>query len=163
MASISQDYFLKKRTMEKRFVHCPKCLNSIEAPPEAKTIHCVGCDHYILVPKTAASSQSTPDCPTRHSRHIDSTTWPISKHVNINACDTQQPFKKRALLCGVSYKRNKYRLKGTINDVNKMQQLLVRRFNFPEQSIRVLTGTILYAHWAIYMFELLLTLQIDTK
>ncbi|CAL5379525.1 unnamed protein product [Camellia sinensis] len=46
---------------------------------------------------------------------------------------------KRAVLCGVSYQKKKHRLKGTINDVNRMKSLLTDHFGFLETSICVLT------------------------
>lgn len=47
---------------------------------------------------------------------------------------------KRAVLCGVSYTKRKFRLKGTINDISNMRELLVKNFKFPNECIRVLTG-----------------------
>jgi len=47
---------------------------------------------------------------------------------------------KRAVLCGVTYSRRRYMLKGTINDVVNIKKLLVNNFAFPIESIRVLTG-----------------------
>ncbi|KAJ8754813.1 hypothetical protein K2173_012737 [Erythroxylum novogranatense] len=47
--------------------------------------------------------------------------------------------KKRALLIGVSYKKLKYKLKGTINDVKNMRDMLIENFNFRLQNILVLT------------------------
>lgn len=47
---------------------------------------------------------------------------------------------KRALLCAVTYNKQKYKLKGTIYDVNSMQELLISRFHFPRSSIRILAG-----------------------
>ncbi|KAJ6672129.1 METACASPASE-4 [Salix viminalis] len=46
---------------------------------------------------------------------------------------------KRAVICGVSYKNTKNELEGSINDVICMKFLLVKRFNFPESSIIMLT------------------------
>ena len=46
---------------------------------------------------------------------------------------------ERALLCGVTYKR-KYTLKGTVNDVKDMRELLIKQYNYPPHCIRVLTG-----------------------
>lgn len=48
--------------------------------------------------------------------------------------------RKRAVLCGVTYRKRKYKLKGTINDVKNMKQLLIVSFGFLEQNILVLTG-----------------------
>lgn len=47
--------------------------------------------------------------------------------------------KKRALLCGISYRSRRYELKGSINDVNCMRYLLRDKLGFPDQSILVLT------------------------
>ncbi|KAK9111010.1 hypothetical protein Scep_018529 [Stephania cephalantha] len=47
--------------------------------------------------------------------------------------------RRKALLCGVSYRSRPYELEGTINDVNCMKFFLVRRLGFPIDSIRVLT------------------------
>ncbi|XVF44789.1 hypothetical protein PTKIN_Ptkin02bG0152200 [Pterospermum kingtungense] len=47
---------------------------------------------------------------------------------------------KRAVLCGISYNdRKKYKLKGTINDVRNMREVLITRFRYPKECIRVLT------------------------
>ncbi|KAL4580920.1 hypothetical protein LXL04_017126 [Taraxacum kok-saghyz] len=50
-----------------------------------------------------------------------------------------QPTKgKRALLCGVTYNKQKYKLKGTYYDVNRMRDLLISQFKFPSSSIHIL-------------------------
>ncbi|KAH9603166.1 hypothetical protein KSS87_018612 [Heliosperma pusillum] len=46
---------------------------------------------------------------------------------------------KRALICGVSYKKQKYKLKGTFTDVYNIKHLLMYKYHFPEHVIRVLT------------------------
>nr|GEZ67005.1 hypothetical protein [Tanacetum cinerariifolium] len=53
---------------------------------------------------------------------------------------------KRALLCAVTYNKQKYKLKGTNNDVNSMQELLISRFHFPRSSIRILAETDSHPH-----------------
>lgn len=51
---------------------------------------------------------------------------------------------KRAVLCGITYSsKRRYRLKGTINDVRNMRDLLVTNFGYPKECIRVLTGMFL--------------------
>ena len=48
---------------------------------------------------------------------------------------------KRALLCAVTYNnKRKYRLRGTVNDVKDMRDLLMKKFGYPAHCIRVLTG-----------------------
>ncbi|XP_009615988.1 metacaspase-1-like [Nicotiana tomentosiformis] len=48
------------------------------------------------------------------------------------------PSGKRAFLCGVTYKKEKFRLRGTSHDVNSMRDLLVQKFNFSDESILIL-------------------------
>ncbi|XP_059446493.1 metacaspase-1-like [Corylus avellana] len=47
--------------------------------------------------------------------------------------------RKRAVLCGVTYRNRKFRLKGTVNDVKSMRDLLINRFGYSQECIRVLT------------------------
>ncbi|KAE9597070.1 hypothetical protein Lal_00007440 [Lupinus albus] len=48
-------------------------------------------------------------------------------------------YNKRAVLCGVSYTKRKFRLKGTTNDISNMWEMLIKNFKFPNECIRVLT------------------------
>lgn len=50
--------------------------------------------------------------------------------------------RKRAVLCGVSYRNTPHSLDGSVTDVESMKRLLVDRMGFPDQSILVLTGNI---------------------
>ncbi|KAJ9552114.1 hypothetical protein OSB04_016159 [Centaurea solstitialis] len=51
-----------------------------------------------------------------------------------------EPMKgKRALLCGLTYYKQKYSLKGPDYDVSSMRELLMSRFLFPSSSIRILS------------------------
>ncbi|TKY59493.1 Metacaspase-1 protein [Spatholobus suberectus] len=56
-----------------------------------------------------------------------------------SALPSTSRYNKRAVLCGVSYRRRKFRLKGTINDISNMKELLIKNFKFPKECIRVLT------------------------
>ncbi|XP_002525861.3 metacaspase-1-like [Ricinus communis] len=47
--------------------------------------------------------------------------------------------RKRAVLCGVSYRGKSYKIKGSINDVNCMRYFLVEKLGFPNDSILILT------------------------
>ena len=60
---------------------------------------------------------------------------------------------KRALLCGVTYDKQKYKLKGTNYDVTQMQEFLMTRFKFPSASIHILAGTyiLLCFHFNLYI------------
>ncbi|XP_065871676.1 metacaspase-1-like isoform X2 [Euphorbia lathyris] len=50
--------------------------------------------------------------------------------------------RKRAVLCGVSYKGTSYKIKGSINDVNCMRFFLVEKLGFPMDCILMLTDEI---------------------
>lgn len=43
------------------------------------------------------------------------------------------------MICGISYKYSRHELKGCINDAKCMKYLLVNKFNFPQDSILMLT------------------------
>lgn len=47
---------------------------------------------------------------------------------------------KRAVLCGVTYKKWKYKLKGTINDVFNMKNLLIQYYEYRDENMLILTG-----------------------
>uniref|UniRef100_A0A0E0BDW0 Peptidase C14 caspase domain-containing protein n=1 Tax=Oryza glumipatula TaxID=40148 RepID=A0A0E0BDW0_9ORYZ len=47
--------------------------------------------------------------------------------------------RKRAVICGISYKFSRHELKGCINDAKCMRHLLTTRFHFPDDSIIMLT------------------------
>lgn len=47
--------------------------------------------------------------------------------------------RNRALLIGVSYKKYKYKLKGTINDVSNMRDFLINNLSFQQNNVLVLT------------------------
>lgn len=66
----------------------------------------------------------------------------INSHPSINAAFGPSPTRssKRALLCGLTYNDMKHnKLKGSINDVKNMRNLLITRFGYPKEHIRVLT------------------------
>lgn len=68
---------------------------------------------------------------------------PKASFTILNACPrgiSATRLGKRALICGVSYKRQKYKLKGTLTDVYNITQLLMNRYHYPERAIRILTG-----------------------
>ncbi|AQL05569.1 Putative metacaspase family protein [Zea mays] len=46
--------------------------------------------------------------------------------------------RKRAVVCGISYRYSRHELKGCINDAKCMRHLLMTRFNFPDDSIIML-------------------------
>ncbi|XP_027348656.1 metacaspase-1-like [Abrus precatorius] len=79
--------------------------------------------------------------------HVDSSnikdnllSWSLDPPMpSSSALPRTRRHNKRAVLCGVSYRRWKFRLKGTINDISNMRELLIKNFKFPNECIRVLT------------------------
>ncbi|GJU42962.1 putative, caspase-like domain protein [Tanacetum coccineum] len=67
---------------------------------------------------------------------------PIAYHNGYNSNFYQQPpmvhEKKRAVLCGVTYRGHKKTLPASVNNVRSMHQLLLK-LGFPNSSIRILT------------------------
>lgn len=64
---------------------------------------------------------------------------PMRSLSSSSAASNERP-RKRALLCGVTYKHWKHRLLGTVNDVLNMQDLLINNFAYSKHNIRILTG-----------------------
>ena len=63
-----------------------------------------------------------------------------SLNTKLSHAESSRP-NKRALLCGVTYNhKRKYLLKGTVNDVMEMRNLLIEQYAYPAHCIRVLTG-----------------------
>ncbi|XP_062177663.1 metacaspase-1-like isoform X2 [Alnus glutinosa] len=75
---------------------------------------------------------------TSMNRSLDVLPLNVKHSTGPSNCHETHP-RKRAVLCGVTYQNNKYRLKGTINDVKKMRDLLIDHFGYSKECIRVLT------------------------
>lgn len=67
--------------------------------------------------------------------------------------------KKRAVLCGVTYKGHKKTLTASINNVRSMHQLLVK-MGFPNASIHILTGS---QSFFLSIFISLIQIRINPK
>ncbi|CAA3028644.1 Hypothetical predicted protein [Olea europaea subsp. europaea] len=76
----------------------------------------------------------------RRSSRNDSpyTVSPRSSRLCLNLSG-RPPGAKRAFICGVSYKKQKFRLRGVVNDVHSMRDFLVKQFNFPRDCILILS------------------------
>ncbi|CAH8384701.1 unnamed protein product [Eruca vesicaria subsp. sativa] len=61
--------------------------------------------------------------------------------------------QKRAVIVGVTYKDTKSELKGCINDAKCMKFMLMKRYNFPESSILMLTGIDYSIFFTSFMFS----------
>jgi len=102
-------------------VGCPNCGVELWLPPGIAGFRCESCGVHVR----RAKPQYRPS--TRRE--------PIIIHPPL----VRVSRSKRAVLCGIAYKGTPYELKGCIHDVNCMKYLLTTRFNFPEDSIIILT------------------------
>ncbi|KAJ8624983.1 hypothetical protein MRB53_033513 [Persea americana] len=146
--------------MAGRRVRCNGCRMQLAVPPDAKTIRCALC---------LATTPVQPNDPLGrvHDRVRQAKTWfkdLLSNVSNLNSYSTPVNYtsaasmpsyghlpmlqtllypsicgKKRALLCGISYRGRRNELKGTVNDVNCMKYLLCSKFDFSDDCILVLS------------------------
>lgn len=133
---------------------CPNCHNKLQGTLNSATYRCQFCNAKISVEKCETIPKGTLSFrwTTKFygSGSLSSTSDQKPKPM---VCCTGGHQPKKAVLCGVSYQKKKHKLKGTVNDVNRMKSLLVDHFCFPENAIHVLTG--------IVQFPLLLPLSIQ--
>ncbi|KAL3538658.1 hypothetical protein ACH5RR_002024 [Cinchona calisaya] len=135
-------------------------------------VRCLGCQRIISVgnntQESSVVSSGKNKWPTNQDNHdnISSTStkrkglrilakkldniYPSPRSsLSFSQCPTASmseapPRGKRALLCGVSYKNRKFKLKGTMQDVTNMANLLIDKFNFPTNAILVLAEYMSY-------------------
>lgn len=134
----------------------------------ARGVVCGKCRHRLSIPTTNSTEVKCPTCnkmnpiPTYEQyfgdkdRSIEKLIVKAKEKISGNDLSSSQkpdslnkkpsplssssetrPAGKRALLIGVTYKR-KHKLKGTINDVKSMRELLILNFGFKEENILVL-------------------------
>lgn len=132
-------------------VDCSNCRRALQLPPGALSIRCAICHAitHIANPRNltspSSSSRISPvpsmaPSPYNHAPRLP----PPSVHG-----------RKRAVICGISYRNSRHELKGCINDAKCMKYLLVQRFNFPESSILMLTGAVSHNFALLHLFLLI--------
>ncbi|TYH97158.1 hypothetical protein ES332_A12G224700v1 [Gossypium tomentosum] len=114
-------------------VNCSNCHAPLQLPPAANSICCVLCQAITLI----ADPRSLP-LPLPSSSHQQQPLPSPYNHAPPGP-PPQAHGRKRAVICGLSYKNTQYELNGCINDAKCMKFLLVNRFMFPESSIIMLT------------------------
>ncbi|CAN6461191.1 unnamed protein product [Victoria cruziana] len=117
-------------------VNCSHCRTPLQLPANARSIRCAICnavthiaDPRSLPPPTPSSWSAAPPPPpaaTYGPSHY--APAPPSSHG-----------RKKAVICGISYRNSRHELKGCINDAKCMKYLLINKFHFPESSIIMLT------------------------
>ncbi|KAK4757538.1 hypothetical protein SAY87_018839 [Trapa incisa] len=145
-------------------IRCGHCQQLLRPIWTMQTIRCPCCNHINRIPRTSLGLDGSPPITTGAG---NSQCWKIESLYNklrdkLSGTNTYYSYapsggrllegapsgslrpsdsgpRKRAVLCGVTYRKKKYKLKGTINDVKNMKQLLIVSFGFLEQNIHVLT------------------------
>ncbi|XP_018820532.1 metacaspase-1-like isoform X2 [Juglans regia] len=144
----------------KSVVICNRCNKRYSVAKYAAIIRCTECKAIIPGPASMELGNQIRHAlsKTKSNLHQYSfgnggkllkSTRPSSSSTNVSSLDTKPPYPtgnsgeahgmKRALLCGVTYQNKKYSLKGTVNDVRRMKNLLMQRFGYRRDCIRILT------------------------
>ena len=136
-------------------VDCSNCRRALELPSGAHSIRCAIC-HAVTRIADPRSLQPPPPPPPppqgfyssthQHQPYYPPPPQPFTAPSPYNHAPRGPPpavhGRKRAVICGISYRNSRHELKGCINDAKCMKYLLVNKFNFPESSILMLTGTL---------------------
>ncbi|XP_059313755.1 metacaspase-1-like [Lycium ferocissimum] len=135
---------------------CQKCQQQLPLPAQSKLFRC-HCGNLIPLGNSDSSlpvqehgrfsskMRRFRDKIRRNSSRTNSLSRSPSTSPRLSLIFTKPPPSgKRALLCGVSYKKEKFRLRGTLHDVNSMRNLLVQKFSFSEESILILAEEAAY-------------------
>lgn len=125
-------------------VDCSNCRRALQLPPGAHSIRCAICHAVTRI--ADPRSLPPPPPPQQSSHYPPPQPPPFTAPSPYNHAPPGPPpsvhGRKRAVICGISYKFSRHELKGCVNDAKCMKYLLVNKFNFPESSILMLTGTL---------------------
>ncbi|XP_057495588.1 metacaspase-1-like [Actinidia eriantha] len=117
-------------------VNCSNCRTPLQLPPATTSIRCALCQaitHIAAPPPPAAEASD---------RRQDPPAGPPIPSPYSHAPPGPPPTahgRKKAVICGISYRYSRHELKGCLNDAKCMKYLLINKFKFPESSIIMLT------------------------
>lgn len=122
-------------------INCSNCRTPLQLPPGARSIRCAICqavtqvsDPRAVNPPPATHYWPAPGPPSASSP---------SPYNHAPPGPPPNPHgRKKAVIVGISYRYSRHELKGCLNDAKCMRYLLINKFQFPESSILMLTGTI---------------------
>ncbi|KAL1534342.1 metacaspase-1-like [Salvia divinorum] len=136
---------------------CKRCKQTSSLPPSAQRVRCFGCKTLYSLSTTGDAVRSTSqewslDISKKKTeakllchglrRRLPFASAPPQQHFPTPpraASLHSEPLPgRRALVCGVSYRKQKHELKGSELDVRKMRELLLGNFRFPPESVLVL-------------------------
>jgi len=116
-------------------VNCSGCQTPLQLPAGAKSIRCALCRAvtHIAEPSGAAPPQGY------HQHQPLAPAAPAASPQHYSPAPPPSHGRKKAVVCGISYRYSRHELKGCLNDANCMKYLLINKFKFPEASIILLT------------------------
>lgn len=122
-------------------IDCSHCRTRLQLPPGASSIRCAVCRAVTRV----ADSRSSPAIPSAPPFPPPPGPGPASIYPPPPSWGTPSapPIpggRKKAVICGITYRNTRHELKGCINDAKCMKYLLINRFGFQESNIIMLTG-----------------------
>lgn len=134
-----------------QLVNCSNCRTPLQLPAGAAAIRCALCQ---AVTHIADPRNAPPPPPSVSSQSHAAPTPPPPSPYN-HAPPGPQPNahgRKKAVIVGISYRFSRHELKGCINDAKCMRYLLTNKFQFPQESILMLTGMYVYV-CDVYKFD----------
>ncbi|XP_047155662.1 metacaspase-3-like isoform X2 [Vigna umbellata] len=134
-----------KRVEEHAFT-CSGCRHKFILAKIPNAYRCYNCER-VSSSSSSVSEQSTKDLgsfkrdhqPNSYNSNPNGTLQRTLSPSPSVSFSFSSPTHKRAVICGVSYGKRKFKLQGTINDVKNMKNLLLDIFKFPNECIRVLS------------------------
>ncbi|KAM1369900.1 hypothetical protein ACFX15_039709 [Malus domestica] len=126
--------------MYNMLVNCCHCRTPLQLPPGADSIRCAICQGVTIIADSRGLHQPpashAPPPPAPYS-HAPSPPSPYCHAPPGPPPNTHG--RKKAVICGISYKYSRHELKGCINDAKCMRYLLINKFQFPDDCIVMLT------------------------
>ncbi|PON58864.1 Zinc finger, LSD1-type domain containing protein [Parasponia andersonii] len=126
--------------MNMMLVNCSGCRTPLQLPPGAPSIRCAICHAitHIADPRAAPPSSTHAPQPLPSSHAPPPPAPSPYGHAPPGPAPNAHG-RKKAVICGISYKHSRHELKGCINDAKCMRYLLINKFQFPPDSILMLT------------------------
>ncbi|KAH9321054.1 hypothetical protein KI387_015693, partial [Taxus chinensis] len=119
-------------------VNCSGCKTPLQLPPGAKSIRCAIC-HAITHVAEPRGASYPPYHSAHHGQGFQPPSAPPPNPQQYSPVPPSSHGRKKAIICGISYRNTRYELKGCLNDAKCMKYLLMNKFKFPEPSILMLT------------------------
>ncbi|XP_074283053.1 metacaspase-1-like [Silene latifolia] len=116
-------------------VDCSNCRTQLQLPPGATAIRCALCHAVTRIATPAIDPRSLPHPPPYNPSSSNYRAPPPPPPRALGPAGG----RKKAVICGITYRHSRYELKGCINDAKCMKYLLINRYKFPESDILMLT------------------------